>query len=113
MTVRVKADANQGGKIQDLGQWVDLSAYRGTIAQVEPHRVSNCALVVEGCDVQGGAFYAHATFTTGATEASQIVLLDSAPYGSPNKLGALMRWKIVPNDTNPWEACFRITLVAK
>jgi len=103
--------AGNTGEIQDVDGWVDTSRYRVATAISEVDMVDNCELDLEGCDVMGGAFMTHAAFTQALAAACVITLNRNAPYGAPEHLSNLMRWKIVASGN--WTASFRITLVLK
>jgi len=103
--------AGNTGDIQELDQWIDTGRYTSGVLQAEVLLLSGVTLEVEGCDVQGGSFTTHASFTTGASVASLVYLTSNAPYGATERLSKLMRWKLTAS--GDWEASFRLTVVLK
>ena len=99
------------GLILQLNKWLNVSRYRVGQLVAEVHKLSNCQLHVEGCDVQGGAFTTHASFTQAFTGACVISLNRNVPYGAAERLSNLMRWRI--EATGDWTACFKVTAVLK
>jgi len=97
--------------IQELDDWIDTSACKSGVLQAEILTVSGGTLYVEGCDVQGGSFTTHASYTTGLSTATLVYLNKNAPYGATDRLSNLIRWKFV--GIGIWEASFRFTLVLK
>jgi hypothetical protein len=100
------------GEIQDVEDWIDTSNYGVGVLQVETPYISNCSLLVQGSDVQGGEFNTNGTFTQSATAASILYLTKGAPVGTSEKLAKLVRWKIEPS-ASAWEVTFQLSLVLK
>ena len=108
----IEGDAGQAGVVQDIDRWINTGAYKVGVLQVEMPQVSGCTLVVEGCDVFGGAFTTHASFTQSATGACILYLNKNVQYGVAARLSQIVRWKLQAG-AGAWDATFRITLVLK
>ena len=104
--------AANSGELQDIEDWLDTSNYKVGVLQVETPYISNCSLVIQGSDVEGGEFNTNGTFTQSATAASILYLSKAAPVGTPERLAKLVRWKIVPGGS-AWTVTFQLSLVLK
>ncbi len=101
------------GVIQEMPLWVETTGYTTAVVRSEHPMLGNATLVVEGCDVQGGAFTTLAAFTQSAAAASYLYLSVSAPYGTAERLPTLIRWRIDASLVAEWNVTFRLMLVLK
>ena len=82
----LQAAGGIGAETQYMDEWVDTTSYKSAVLQIEAPQVSNCTLVLEGCDAIGGSFTTHAAITQAAAGACLHYLLTSAPVGAPPRL---------------------------
>ncbi len=108
-----RAATGFAGLIQDQDRWLETVRYSSAVLEAECPQISNCTLVIEGCDVQGGAFTTHTALTASTTGAVQLYLQRSAPYGSEDRLSSLIRWRIEGDVNAEWNLMFRLNLVLK
>jgi len=108
----LKGTSATPGVIQELDSWLDVSKHKSGVLEAEILKVEGGTLYVEGCDVQGGSFTTHASYTTGLSEATLVYLNKNVPYGSPERLSNLIRWRFLSGGGD-WEISFRLTLVLK
>ena len=109
--ITLKGTSATTGVIQELDEWIDTSGYKSGVLQAEILRVSSGTLYVEGCDVQGGSFTTHASYTVGLSAATLVYLNKNVPYGASSRLSNLIRWKFI--SSGDWDTSFRLTLVLK
>jgi hypothetical protein len=109
--ITLKGTSGTAGVIQELDEWIDTSAHKSGVLQAEILKIANGTLYVEGCDVQGGSFTTHASYTTGLSAATLVYLNKNIPYGAAERLSNLIRWKFISSGN--WDASFRLTLVLK
>jgi len=110
--VTLKGTSASSGVLQELDEWLDTSSYKIGVLESEVLKVSGGTLYVEGCDVQGGSFTTHASYTQGLSAATLVYLNKNVPYGAAERLSNLIRWKF-DSSGGDWEASFRLTLVLK
>jgi hypothetical protein len=99
--------------LQEVEDWPDASAYDTVSARIELPSISGCTLFLEGCDQSGGTYVTHKALDSAVSGSTVVTLLRQAPYGAPEKLYSLLRWRVVGPGTAPWSICFRITGVFK
>jgi hypothetical protein len=108
-----RAGTGWAGLIQEQDRWIDTTRYSSAVVEAECPLISNCTLLIEGCDVQGGSFTTHTALTASTAGAIQLYLQRSAPYGSSDRLSSLIRWRIEGNAGAEWNVMFRLNLVLK
>jgi len=108
----IKGTSATAGIIQELDDWIDTSSHKSGVLEADILKVSGGTFYVEGCDVQGGSFTTHASYTAGLSASTLVYLNKNVPYGAPERLSNLIRWKFVSGGGD-WEVSFRLTLVLK
>jgi len=99
------------GTVQDIEDWLNTLRYKLATVLMEVPYVSGCTVYLEGCDQSGGSFTIHKGIDTPCYTVVNLNRL--APFGTEERLNALMRWRVVGPGTAAWKACFRMTSVFK
>lgn len=98
--------------VQDQDQVVDTGTYRTGILEVNAGCMTECRLVLEGCETQEGVWTSIVALE-GPGDGRRF-LRRAAPQGSTDRLPKYIRWRVdFEGKTGAWSTVFRIFLTLK